>query len=159
MGTVWTDAGREDPCSPEPGQKRQLAVWIWYPASAGDGTGAAEYLPAAWRRAFAEHAGVLLAHVLSPNRKPVRAHSLDGAAVAREGAPYPVVIFRSGIGAPALGPFLQWRHGRAVLPCGRALPRGVDLDGAPYGSVVREGVSQLFLFLLSDHGDAWGSAD
>jgi pimeloyl-ACP methyl ester carboxylesterase len=30
---------------------------------------------------------------------------------------------------------------------------GIDIDGAPYGSVVREGLTQPFLFLLSDHGD------
>lgn len=30
---------------------------------------------------------------------------------------------------------------------------GIDIDGAPYGSVVREGVSQPLMFLLSDHGD------
>jgi len=30
---------------------------------------------------------------------------------------------------------------------------GIDLDGEPLGSVVREGVTQPFLFLLSDHGD------
>jgi hypothetical protein len=28
---------------------------------------------------------------------------------------------------------------------------GIDVDGAPLGSVIREGVSQPFLFLLSDH--------
>jgi len=30
---------------------------------------------------------------------------------------------------------------------------GIDIDGDPYGSVVREGLTQPFLFLLSDHGD------
>jgi dienelactone hydrolase len=30
---------------------------------------------------------------------------------------------------------------------------GIDIDGAPYGSVVREGLTQPFLFLFSDHGD------
>jgi predicted dienelactone hydrolase len=30
---------------------------------------------------------------------------------------------------------------------------GVDLDGAPYGSVVKESLTRPFLFLLSDHGD------
>ena len=30
---------------------------------------------------------------------------------------------------------------------------GIDIDGAPYGSVVKDGVKQPFLFLLSDHGD------
>ena len=36
---------------------------------------------------------------------------------------------------------------------------GIDLDGAPYGSVVREGVAQPFLFLLSDHGAASAAED
>jgi dienelactone hydrolase len=30
---------------------------------------------------------------------------------------------------------------------------GIDLDGEPSGSVVKEGLTQPFLFLLSDHGD------
>jgi len=30
---------------------------------------------------------------------------------------------------------------------------GIDIDGDPYGSVVREGLTQPFMFLLSDHGD------
>jgi hypothetical protein len=28
---------------------------------------------------------------------------------------------------------------------------GIDVDGAPFGSVVHEGVSQPFMFLMSDH--------
>ena len=28
---------------------------------------------------------------------------------------------------------------------------GIDVDGAPFGSVVHEGVSQSFMFLMSDH--------
>ncbi len=31
---------------------------------------------------------------------------------------------------------------------------GIDIDGAPHGSVIQAGLSQPFLFLLSDHGDA-----
>ena len=30
---------------------------------------------------------------------------------------------------------------------------GIDIDGAPHGSVVKDGLAQPFLFLLSDHGD------
>lgn len=30
---------------------------------------------------------------------------------------------------------------------------GIDLDGEPVGSVVKDGLKQPFLFLLSDHGD------
>ena len=29
----------------------------------------------------------------------------------------------------------------------------IDIDGAPYGSVVKDGLTQPVLFLLSDHGD------
>ena len=31
---------------------------------------------------------------------------------------------------------------------------GIDIDGAPYGSVIRDGIKQPFMFLMSDHGDA-----
>ena len=30
---------------------------------------------------------------------------------------------------------------------------GVDVDGAPFGSVIQEGIRRPFMFLLSDHGD------
>jgi predicted dienelactone hydrolase len=30
---------------------------------------------------------------------------------------------------------------------------GIDIDGAPHGSVIQAGLSQPFMFLLSDHGD------
>jgi len=36
---------------------------------------------------------------------------------------------------------------------------GIDMDGTLYGSVKHEGFKQPFLFLLSDHGDAWNSPD
>jgi dienelactone hydrolase len=31
---------------------------------------------------------------------------------------------------------------------------GIDVDGAPHGSVIQGGIRQPFMFLLSDHGDA-----
>src|SRR6059036_3027213 len=31
---------------------------------------------------------------------------------------------------------------------------GIDVDGAPLGSVIREGIHRPFMFLLSDHGDS-----
>jgi len=35
---------------------------------------------------------------------------------------------------------------------------GIDIDGAPHGSVVQDGLAQPFMFLLSDHGDESDSA-
>ena len=34
---------------------------------------------------------------------------------------------------------------------------GIDIDGAPHGGVIQTGLSQPFMFLLSDHGDAHDS--
>lgn len=31
---------------------------------------------------------------------------------------------------------------------------GIDIDGAPYDSVIRDGLDQPFMFLMSDHGEA-----
>jgi dienelactone hydrolase len=36
---------------------------------------------------------------------------------------------------------------------------GIDVDGAPLGSVVREGLHQPFMFLFGDRGDATSSSD
>ena len=35
----------------------------------------------------------------------------------------------------------------------RRCKAGIDVDGNPFGSVAEEGISQPFMFLLSDHGD------
>jgi predicted dienelactone hydrolase len=35
---------------------------------------------------------------------------------------------------------------------------GIDIDGAPHGSVIQAGLRQPFMFLLSDHGNASDSA-
>ena len=35
---------------------------------------------------------------------------------------------------------------------------GIDIDGAPHGSVLEGGIAQPFMFLLSDHGDETDSA-
>jgi len=36
---------------------------------------------------------------------------------------------------------------------------GIDVDGAPLGSVIGEGVTQPFMFLWSDHGSEWDDAE
>lgn len=102
VGTTWVDTARVDPFAPPPAQRRELVVWIWYPAKRSDRAQTAEYLPGPWRRALAEHAGVLLTQFLSRNPAKVRGHSLEGADIAQDSLTYPVVIFRSGIGALAL---------------------------------------------------------
>ena len=259
LSTTWVDATRVDPFSPTPGQKRELVVWIWYPARRSDESQTADYVPDAWRRATAEYSGVLFTHFLWHNDAVVRGHSLENTDLAQDRPTFPVVIFRSGIGALALNyttlvedlashgfvvvgadvpystcvvdmpdgrvihktdegnpgdaPITEAERDRLLLdllevwtadtrfmldqvgrinaqdPAGRFTGRldlnavgvaghsfggaaavqfchddsrcsaGIDLDGAPHGSVVNEGITQPFLFLLSDHGNASSPPD
>ena len=67
----WTDAETVDTLAPVPGTKRELLVWIWYPAAGGKATAIADYLPARLRAAV-EHnrsplIGTLLTRDLSTN--------------------------------------------------------------------------------------------
>ncbi|HVZ48922.1 MAG TPA: hypothetical protein VG916_09075 [Gemmatimonadaceae bacterium] len=255
---VWTDSSRDDPLAPAPAAKRQLVVWAWYPADPAAGAKAAPYYPAAWRTAFASHAGVLRSRFLVRNPAMVRAHALDAPPAVPSGTTFPVVILRAGMGAYALDYTTIAEdlasHGAVVIgadapystvavpmPDGRVIERtaagntgeaeapgperdarleqllgvwtadtrflldqlgrggaatlqpslagrvaldrvavighgfggatalqfchddarcraGVDLDGAPFGSVVREGLTPPFLFLVADREGAWKGA-
>ena len=258
LSAVWEDPGRLDPFAVSREQKRELVVWIWYPARPTAGAARAAYLPEPWSRALADHAGVLLTEFLSRDPSKIRAHSLEGVGLAPDRLTYPVIILRSGIGALALdyttlaedlashgyivvGADTPYSTTVVVLPDGRVIEKttegnpgdapiteaerdrllnalvtvwvadttllvdqltrlnddpssaftgrldlgaigvaghsfggataaqfchddvrcraGMDIDGAPYGSVVTEGLAPPFLFLLSDHGAEWRSPD
>ena len=259
VSTTWVDPTRVDPFAPAPAPHRALVVWIWYPAERSGRAQPAEYLPGPWRRALAEHAGVLLTRLLFRDPIKVRCHSVENAAVAQARPRYPVVLFRSGIGALAfqyttlledlashgyivVGADTPYSTSVVVMPDGRVIHKtvagnpgdapisqkererlaqsligvwtadtrflldevarmnerdpsgrftgridlgavglaghsfggataaqlchddgrcraGIDLDGRLFGSVVREGIGQPFLFLLSDHGVTWTSPD
>jgi predicted dienelactone hydrolase len=222
-----------------------------------DASEAGEYLPGPLASALASHAGILLTEFLSRDPSKARGHSHVQAEVARDSSRYPVIVFRSGLGALALdystlaedlasngyivvGADAPGSTSVVVMPDGRVIERtpegnpgdapvseaertrllesllgvwtadsgflldrvarlndldpwgfftgrmsvesvgvaghsfggataaqfchadercaaGMDLDGALYGSVVREGVGKPFLFLLSDHGAKWSS--
>lgn len=252
MTDAWVDDGHVDPFAPTPGTKREVVVWIWYPAS-GTGTApTASYLPGDWLRAMANQRGSLIGTVLGTlvwrDLAGVHPHSVAGAAVSPARRTYPVVILRSGLGAlttsfttlaedlashgyVVVGFDAPYRTGLVVFPAGRVVTRreadnpetmngearirlaerllaawtddvgfvvdrmegmnaspasklhgrldlhalgvvghslggatalqfchddprcraGIDLDGAPWGSVVREGVRRPFMLLFSDH--------
>ena len=139
----WTDPGA--PSS----DKRELVAWIWYPARACEGK-RAEYLPSAWREALARSGGVLMTDFLTRDLAQVRVHSCENADLAPGPGRFPVVILRSGGGAPvvdytALAEDLA-SHGyvvvgadaprlttAVVLPDGRVVTRlpQYDLDALP----------------------------
>jgi dienelactone hydrolase len=247
---AWSDPAHPDPMAPQPGIKRELLAWIWYPAAPRQPSQKVDdYLPAAWRTALERQSGALLTQFLTRDLSRVRAHSIRDASVSPQQRSYPVVFMRAGLAAlttdyttlaedlashgyVVVGFDAPYRSFVAVFPDGRVIARtpqnnadllggpeqeqlankllqawsadmgfaldqleqlnasdplgrflgrldmrrvgvfghslggatalqfchddarckaGIDVDGAPLGSVVADGVTQPFMFLLSDH--------
>ena len=244
----WVNDAETDELAPSPGAKRDVLVWIWYPALTPVSGAPVDYVPAPWRLADAQHSGSLM-RLLTRDSSLVHAHSTSDPDVAQDERSYPVVIMRAGGAAPTtdfttlaedlashgyvvVGFDAPYRTYLVVLPDGRIITRppeydpenlpteqqdrlinkllpmwtsdtkfvvdqlqrlnaadpsgkftgrldmkrlgmfghsfggatalqfchddprckaGIDIDGAPYGSVVQDGLTQPFMFLLSDH--------
>src|SRR6202163_845036 len=92
----WADDETLDKLAPGPGIKRELLVWIWYPAVAGPSAAIDDYLPAPLRAAVERQTGVLLTQFLTRDRSKVHAHSIRNADLSPQQRSYPVVIMRAG---------------------------------------------------------------
>ena len=245
----WTDSATVDSLAPVNGAKRELLVWIWYPAAAGQSVVMDDYVPAQLRpKTEASNIWTFLTRDASK----VRAHSARDPNVSPQQSSYPVVIMRAGASAPVVnystlaedlashgyvvvGFDAPYRTSHVVFPDGRMMGRttrnnpevcvvadrtmmekcvgrviaawtgdisfvldrlallnasdssgrftgrldmtrigvfghslggavaaqfchddprckaGIDIDGAPHGSVITDGLHQPFMFLLSDH--------
>jgi predicted dienelactone hydrolase len=251
----WADEKTIDTLAPVPGTKRELLVWIWYPATAGQsGAVLDDYVPASVRAPANRGGGSLIFKLLTRDLSRVHGHSLRNAGVSPQQRSYPVVIMRTGASAPVMnystlaedlashgyvvvGFDAPYRTGLVVFPDGRVIARtpennpelysgkeftrvaekllaawiadmafvldrlerlnasgqfagrldmmrvgvfghsfggaqalqfchddsrckaGIDIDGAPVGSVIQAGLHQPFMFLLSDHGDLSSDAE
>jgi len=255
----WTDSAAVDTLAPVPGAKRELLVWIWYPAAAGRAAVIDAYVPTQLRPKAEDPDGANIWTLLTRDVSNVRGHSLRDADMSPQQPSYPVVIVRAGASSGVLnystlaedlashgyvvvGFDAPYRTGRVVFPDGRMMYRternnpetcvvpdraqmercatrvltawtddiafvldrlarlsasdssgkfagrldmtrvgvfghslggavaaqfchadsrcraGIDIDGAPHGSVIQAGLRQPFMFLLSDHGDTSDSA-
>jgi predicted dienelactone hydrolase len=97
----WVDNTRTDNLAPVSGQKRELIIWIWYPAAVKTPAQTAEYQPAPWRAAVVNAQGALMSKFFTRDEALVRAHSVAGADISPAQRTYPVVFMKSGIGALA----------------------------------------------------------
>ncbi|MCI4066628.1 hypothetical protein MRQ36_30350 [Micromonospora sp. R77] len=88
----WTDTDRIDPLAPEPGQHRELSVWVWYPAPAGISGRPAPYAPGHWAR-------MLRFGILANRLDAVRTHAVAESPVAA--GRFPLVVFEPGMGLAA----------------------------------------------------------
>jgi dienelactone hydrolase len=149
---VWNDS-QADPLAPQPGSKRQLLAWIWYPAAPGQPAQTVDdYLPAPWRTAIEDQSGVLLTQFLTRDLSRVHTHSIRNAEVSPQQHSYPVVLMRTGGAAPTtdytslaedlashgyvvVGFDAPYRSWVVVLPDGRVIARSpqnnLDLVDGP----------------------------
>ena len=79
-------------------EKRELAVFVWYPADPAAQAGSATYLPGAW--ATAHDTGFW--SFLVQNPASVRVHAVEDAPLSQSQTSYPVLIFQPGLGPNAL---------------------------------------------------------
>jgi pimeloyl-ACP methyl ester carboxylesterase len=91
----WTDGSRTDPLAPRPGTRRELAVWVWFPAPQFAINSPAPYAPGGW-------SGLHLSGLpgfFEGDFAAVRTHTLEDATVA-DGR-FPVVVLLPGMGFSA----------------------------------------------------------
>jgi len=122
-----TDATRPDPFAAD-ARPRELAVWIWYPATAGSTGAAAPYLPPTWAD-LANSAGIVSQDLNAVGTNAIADAPLDDHP--------PVVVLLPGLGQPvaaysALAEDLA-SHGYAVVGIN---PTGSALVVFPDGHVV-----------------------
>lgn len=89
-----------DPTAPDAHRGRRLVLWIWYPAEAGSGR-PAPYVPEPLRSPMRARNGAIT-NLIIRDSDLVRARARTGAKVAGVGRTYPVLLFKSGLGALAL---------------------------------------------------------
>jgi predicted dienelactone hydrolase len=94
---VWSDPFRADPFSGDPARRRELPIWIWYPAQAHNTAAPAPYLPEDWSQARAQDSPVRA--WLSQIPGTVRTGASEDPPVAGSGTSYPVLVFSAGYGS------------------------------------------------------------
>jgi pimeloyl-ACP methyl ester carboxylesterase len=150
VGRVIYDwAGDARPSLPSPEQpiarptKRELLVWVWYPAQANPETSqsptAEDYLPPAMRAAIEEKRGPLISKFFTRNLSKVHAHGIPNSEVSNQLRSYPVVFLRAGASAEVwnyttLAEDLA-SHGYVVV--GLDAPYRTNVVAFPDGRVIR----------------------
>jgi predicted dienelactone hydrolase len=100
----WLDDSRIDSFAPTLGTKRELPVWIWYPAPRDAVQPRVEYMPARLREAMQPNPPLLLKLLLPlmTDRANVTAHALDAPPLANGTSRFPVLLLKPALGAAAV---------------------------------------------------------
>lgn len=96
----WRDDSRVDPFAPSE-RKRDLPVWIWYPAAPGTAATRAVYMPERLREAM-QPASAIVRFVMgrfTTDRAHVTGHAFENPPVAPSARPFPVLLLKPALGA------------------------------------------------------------
>jgi dienelactone hydrolase len=88
----WVDAQRAEIYSPDPQDRRELVVWVWYPAAPGADAASVAYLPDPWAPT---------GQFLGLDATGLQSHAVADAAMATDQANLPVLVM-SPSGFPPL---------------------------------------------------------
>lgn len=97
----WVDTSRVDSLSPPPYSKRELIVWVWYPASVLKTDTIVPYDRAPWEKQPVEQGNLLFSLIFARDGSKINAHSFLNAQLTDKQAKFPVLIMKSGIGTLA----------------------------------------------------------
>lgn len=93
---IWTDSSRRDPVDSM--RARELAVWIWYPASASPSEPHGPVLDDAWRARRIETLTPKLGATVARAAGELRVHARPDAPPLSDGSTHPVLLFTPGLG-------------------------------------------------------------
>lgn len=101
---VWTDRAQPELMAPDPGAKRTVLAWIWYPAiPQRPSQQVADYLPGPWLSAVENQRGTLIKDVLTRDLTQVQTHSYRDADISPQQRTYPVILLRAGLAGLVTG--------------------------------------------------------
>ena len=128
----WRDEATVDPLAPEPGTKREVLVWLWYPATPAPSAAAGDYIPDYMLAAAGPMRGPM--RFVTRDASKVRPHSSHDVTVSPRQPSYPIVIFRGGASLTCPPTRRSWRTLRATF----------NDDGAILKSRLMRGMMHFF---------------
>jgi dienelactone hydrolase len=98
----WVDPSRPDIVDTGSSSKREIVVWVWYPAAPTGKNVAVDWLPGKWGDLYASELRRVQPDEVQPatpaGMQPVLAHAYQDAPVTAGREKYPVLVFSPGFG-------------------------------------------------------------
>lgn len=135
----WVDSSRTDSLSAKPHTKRELVVWMWYPATKTKSDSIIDYLPAEWEKAINEQVGFVIRNFMGRDGKKIHPHSIQNAKLSDKQAKYPIILLKSGIGTMATDytTFAEDLASHGYIVVGSDAPYSTWLVRFPDGRIVK----------------------